>query len=235
MTFAALQAETTQHVWEVAAGMADRHPGRSGNCISSAAPFLSEHARLASGGRHDDASANGESVRVHGGVDARSDPPTPRTGERTRKAPQDRARTRGTYGALERRSDAQHAGRIGGGERDGDHLEREPCGRAGLGIQTLGFRRYSEVLGEKSELTRLVGECLTKGSIFRREQVHARSSGRRIQALGVTISPIRRGTEKINGAICLLSGFDGAGSAAAADSVEREIGGSGRVVGGHCA
>src|SRR6202044_4205603 len=42
-----------------------------------------------------------------------------------------------------------------------------PAAEQVLGIQTLGFRRYSGVLGEKSDLTKLVGECLTKGSIFR--------------------------------------------------------------------
>jgi two-component system sensor histidine kinase HydH len=80
-----------------------------------------------------------------------------------------------------------------------------PAAEQVLGIQTLGFRRYSEVLGEKSELTRLVGECLTKGSIFRREQVEHAAPGGESRLLGVTISPIRRGTEKINGAICLLT------------------------------
>src|SRR5580693_5863604 len=80
-----------------------------------------------------------------------------------------------------------------------------PAAEQVLGIQTLGFRRYSEVLGEKSGLTRLVGECLTKGSIFRREQVEHEAPGGELRLLGVTISPIRRGTEKINGAICLLT------------------------------
>jgi PAS domain S-box-containing protein len=80
-----------------------------------------------------------------------------------------------------------------------------PAAEQALGIRTLGFRRYSEALGEASELTRLVAECLAEGKIFRREQVqHATPSGER-RHLGVTISPIRKGNEKINGAICLLS------------------------------
>jgi two-component system sensor histidine kinase HydH len=80
-----------------------------------------------------------------------------------------------------------------------------PAAEQALGIRALGFRRYSEALGEASELTRLVTECLTEGKIFRREQVqHATPSGER-RHLGVTISPIRKGNEKINGAICLLS------------------------------
>src|SRR6202158_6314307 len=80
-----------------------------------------------------------------------------------------------------------------------------PAAEQALGIRGLGFRRYSEALGEASKLTRLVAECLTEGKIFRREQVeHATPSGEH-RHLGVTISPIRRGNEKINGAICLLS------------------------------
>src|SRR5271163_2208122 len=80
-----------------------------------------------------------------------------------------------------------------------------PAAEQVLGIKALGFRRYSEVLGEKSELTRLVAECLTKGSIFRREQVEHLAPGGEAKLLGVSISPIRRGTEKISGAICLLT------------------------------
>src|SRR5438309_5745727 len=80
-----------------------------------------------------------------------------------------------------------------------------PAAEQVLGIRGLGFRRYSEALGEDSDLTRLVTDCLTEGKIFRREQVaHVTPSGER-RHLGVTISPIRKGQEKINGAICLLS------------------------------
>src|SRR5712664_170109 len=80
-----------------------------------------------------------------------------------------------------------------------------PAAEQALGIRGLGFRRYSEALGEASELTRLVTKCLAEGRIFRREQVeHSTPSGER-RHLGVTISPIRRGTESISGAICLLT------------------------------
>ena len=80
-----------------------------------------------------------------------------------------------------------------------------PAAEQVLGIRGLGFRRYSEALGEESELTRLVAGCLESGKIYRREQVeHVAPDGERRQ-LGVTISPIRRGNESIHGAICLLS------------------------------
>lgn len=80
-----------------------------------------------------------------------------------------------------------------------------PAAEQVLGIRGLGFRRYSEVLGEKSDLTKFIGECLAQGSIFRREQVEHEAPGGDARLLGVTISPIRRGTEKITGAICLLT------------------------------
>ncbi|MDP9337677.1 MAG: ATP-binding protein [Acidobacteriota bacterium] len=79
-----------------------------------------------------------------------------------------------------------------------------PAAEQALGIQGLGFRRYSEALGESSGLTKLLSECLTEGKIFRREQVEHPAPGGESRHLGVTISPIRRGTEKINGAICLM-------------------------------
>jgi PAS domain S-box-containing protein len=80
-----------------------------------------------------------------------------------------------------------------------------PAAEQALGIRGLGFRRCSEVLGEDSELTRLVARCLAEGKVFRREQVeHVAPDGER-RRLGVTISPIRRGNEKINGVLCLLS------------------------------
>jgi len=80
-----------------------------------------------------------------------------------------------------------------------------PAAEQALGIHGLGFRRYSEALGEESELTRLVAQCLAEGKIFRREQVEHVAPGGERRHLGVTISPIRRGKEKISGVLCLLS------------------------------
>ncbi|MGA2420876.1 MAG: ATP-binding protein [Candidatus Acidiferrum sp.] len=80
-----------------------------------------------------------------------------------------------------------------------------PAAEHVLGIRGLAFRRYSEALDEGSELTALVAECLKNGKIFRREEVNHSSPGGEGKRLGVTISPIRRGEGKINGAICLLT------------------------------
>jgi PAS domain S-box-containing protein len=79
-----------------------------------------------------------------------------------------------------------------------------PAAEQALGIHGLSFRRYSEALGESSDLTRLLSECLAEGKIFRREQVAHAAPGGESRHLGVTISPIRRGVGKINGAICLM-------------------------------
>lgn len=80
-----------------------------------------------------------------------------------------------------------------------------PAAEQALGIRGLGFRRYSEALGASSDLTRLIAECLSTGRIFRREELEHIPPAGDERRLGVTISPIRRGTEKINGAICLLT------------------------------
>jgi PAS domain S-box-containing protein len=80
-----------------------------------------------------------------------------------------------------------------------------PAAEQVLGVRGLGYRRYSEVLGENSELTQLVGQCLAQGKIFRREQVDHRTPAGETRRLGVTISPVRSADEKISGTICLLS------------------------------
>ena len=80
-----------------------------------------------------------------------------------------------------------------------------PAAEQALGIRGLNYRRYSEALGENSELTKLVSECLGEGKIFRREQVSHMSPAGDERRLGVTISPVRRGNEKVSGTICLLS------------------------------
>src|ERR1700738_3278204 len=80
-----------------------------------------------------------------------------------------------------------------------------PAAEQALGIRGLNYRRYSEALGEGSELTRLVAECLAGGTLFRRETHTHLAPGAAERRLGVTISPVRRGNEKVSGAICLLS------------------------------
>jgi nitrogen-specific signal transduction histidine kinase len=80
-----------------------------------------------------------------------------------------------------------------------------PAAEQALGIRALVFRRYSEALGEKSGLARLIGHCLSTGRIFRREEVEHLPPLAEPRHLGVTISPILKGEGEIAGAICLLS------------------------------
>src|SRR5258706_14391017 len=54
-------------------------------------------------------------------------------------------------------------------------------------------------------MPRLIGQCLSNGTIFRREEVEHVPPAGDTRHLGVTISPIRRGEGKISGAICLLT------------------------------
>lgn len=82
-----------------------------------------------------------------------------------------------------------------------------PAAETALGIQSLCFRRYSEALGEKSAITRLIGNCLAHGRTYRREEVQHTTISGEARQLGVTISPVLQGTgaRKVSGAICLLS------------------------------
>ena len=80
-----------------------------------------------------------------------------------------------------------------------------PAAEAALGVKALGYRRYSDVLGEGSRLTALVSECLKEGRTFRREEIEYLTPAHELRLLGVTISPIQNSANEITGAICLLS------------------------------
>jgi signal transduction histidine kinase len=80
-----------------------------------------------------------------------------------------------------------------------------PAAELALGVKSLAYRRYQEVLGADSRLTQLIAACLEQGRTFRREEVEYLSPSRELRQLGVTISPILRGADEVTGAICLLS------------------------------
>ena len=80
-----------------------------------------------------------------------------------------------------------------------------PAAEAALGVKSLAYRRYSEVLGAGSRLTELVAGCLEHGRTFRREEVEYLTPSHELRQLGVTISPIQNNANEITGAICLLS------------------------------
>ena len=96
-----------------------------------------------------------------------------------------------------------------------------PAAEEALGIRTLRYRGYKEILGVDTELTRMLTACLREGKTFHRGEVEHVTAEGEMRHLGVTISPIfraakntpRSGTEspgappdmKISGALCLMS------------------------------
>jgi PAS domain S-box-containing protein len=80
-----------------------------------------------------------------------------------------------------------------------------PAAEAALGVKSLAYRRFNEVLGAGSRLTELVAGCLEHGRTYRREEVEYITPSHELRQLGVTISPIQNNTNEITGAICLLS------------------------------
>jgi signal transduction histidine kinase len=81
-----------------------------------------------------------------------------------------------------------------------------PAAELALGVNSLSYRRYSEVFGADSRLTQLITGCLEQGRTYRREEVEYLTPSSELRQLGVTISPILRGADdEVTGAICLLS------------------------------
>ena len=80
-----------------------------------------------------------------------------------------------------------------------------PAAEAALGVKSVVYRRYNEVLGAGSRITELVAGCLHHGRTFRREEVEYMTPSHELRELGVTISPIQNNANEITGAICLLS------------------------------
>src|SRR5271154_7034128 len=96
-----------------------------------------------------------------------------------------------------------------------------PAAEDALGIRTLRYRSYKEILGPDSDLTRMLTACIRDGKTFQRGEVEHMTSEGEVRHLGVTISPIYRTVRapvrmandptppaaemKISGALCLMS------------------------------
>jgi nitrogen-specific signal transduction histidine kinase len=103
-----------------------------------------------------------------------------------------------------------------------------PAAEAALGIRTLRYRSYKEILGAESELTQMLTACIRDGKTFQRGEIEHLTSEGSVRNLGVTISPIYRAVRassaksgvgdgfshgkdpqtqdmKISGALCLMS------------------------------
>ncbi len=65
-----------------------------------------------------------------------------------------------------------------------------PAAELALGVKSLVYRRYNEILGADSRLTQLLAGCLDQGKTFRREEVEYLTPSHELRQLGVTISPI---------------------------------------------
>jgi nitrogen-specific signal transduction histidine kinase len=80
-----------------------------------------------------------------------------------------------------------------------------PAAEAALDVHALAYRRYAEVLGKESSLSKLLAACLSEGRTFRREEVEYTTPKGELRQLGVTISPILGRSAQVTGALCLLS------------------------------
>ena len=65
---------------------------------------------------------------------------------------------------------------------------------------------YEQLLGRHPELASMIGDCLEKGTLYRRTEMEALSSSGKIRRLGATVAPIELPPERgPRGALCLLT------------------------------
>lgn len=80
-------------------------------------------------------------------------------------------------------------------------------GRKLLGVdgRVLG-ELYDTLLGDHVELSEMVGDCLKRGTLYRRSEVEARTPDGQLRRLGATIAPIELPPDRgPRGALCLLT------------------------------
>jgi signal transduction histidine kinase len=91
-----------------------------------------------------------------------------------------------------------------------------PAAEEALGIRTLRYRSYQEILGADSDLTKMLTACLRDAQTIQRGEVEHMTASGEVRHLGVTISPIYRTVRnpargnpaldlKVSGALCLMS------------------------------
>jgi nitrogen-specific signal transduction histidine kinase len=97
-----------------------------------------------------------------------------------------------------------------------------PAAEEALGLRTLRYRSYKEILGVESDLTKMLTACIRDGKTFQRGEVEHMTPEGEVRHLGVTISPIYRSGRspsrpgadphavnaqemKVSGALCLMS------------------------------
>src|SRR5271156_168118 len=67
-----------------------------------------------------------------------------------------------------------------------------PAAEEALGIRTLRYRSYQEILGGDSDLTKMLTACLRDAKTIQRGEVEHMTADGEVRRLGVTISPIYR-------------------------------------------
>ena len=90
---------------------------------------------------------------------------------------------------------------------DGRSMVVNAPGRALLEVEgnVLG-ESYEQLLAQHSELASMIGDCLARGTLYRRTEIEAVSSSGRLRRLGATIAPIELPPEgSPRGALCLLT------------------------------
>lgn len=80
-------------------------------------------------------------------------------------------------------------------------------GRTLLGLDGRGLgESFETLLTDHAELAKMVGDCLKRGTLYRRSEVEARTEDGRLRRLGATIAPIELPPDRgPRGALCLLT------------------------------
>jgi signal transduction histidine kinase len=80
-------------------------------------------------------------------------------------------------------------------------------GRALLEVDGRGLGEpYEQLLGAHAELASMVGDCLQRGTLYRRSEIETATSSGRLRRIGATVAPIELPPERgPRGALCLLT------------------------------
>ena len=108
-----------------------------------------------------------------------------------------------------------------------------PAAEMALGVKSLVYRRYSEVLGSGSRLTQLVAACLEHGRTFRREEVEYLTPSHELRAAGCDDFSDFERHKRRNRRHLPAQRFDRTRRAPKTDSHEGKSGRAGRAFRGH--
>jgi signal transduction histidine kinase len=79
-------------------------------------------------------------------------------------------------------------------------------GSAGDGDGRVLGESYEKLLADHAELAEMVGDCLKRGTLYRRSEVDARTADGKLRRLGATVAPMELPPDRgPRGALCLLT------------------------------